>query len=492
MASKALTSNALASNAGAAKVAPSKSSSAKSSGGKSSGGKSSASKAGGRYDWGLLTIVATLLTIGVIMVFSASYTVGIYVHDDPFYFFFRQLIWVVVGVAAMLVTMRIPYSFWQRWSVILMIGAFLALSAVIVLGVEILGSTRTLLSGSVQPAEPAQIIIIVYVSAWLASKGERIRNVQVGLIPFAVLMGIVTLLLVAQPKISTAVLLVLTASIMFFIAGAELRQLFVVGLGGTATFWLIIRYSSYAGPRIQRYLDGISNPLESQEWQATRTLRAIVNGGLFGQGLGGGDYKLPGGVPLGWSDNIFAIIGEELGLLGTLLLIFLFCLLIYRGLRTALRAPDTFGMLLATGITSLLALQALLNAAVALAVAPATGVTLPFISYGGSSLLTVMAAIGILLSISREADGAAPISTDQQTAYARFNFGWGDGGTRLPRTSRSITTTSSSGNSVGGQPRSQTGNQTGNSGSGSSNLANSLGSPGQPARLRTTRKSPHP
>jgi cell division protein FtsW len=256
-------------------------------------------------------------------------------------------------------------------------------------------------------------------------------------------MGIVTLLLVLQPKISTAVLIVLTASIMFFIAGAELRQLIVVGLGGTATFWLIIRYSSYAGPRIERYLAGISNPLESQEWQATRTLRAIVNGGLFGQGLGGGDYKLPGGVPLGWSDNIFAIVGEELGLLGTLLLIFLFCLLIYRGLRTALHAPDTFGMLLATGITSLLALQALLNAGVALAIAPATGVTLPFISYGGSSLLTVMAAVGILLSISREADGAAPISTDPQTAYARFNFGWGNGGSRLPRASRSGTTRSS-------------------------------------------------
>jgi cell division protein FtsW len=410
---------------------------------KSSTPKSSASE--GRYDWGLLTIVATLLTLGVVMVFSASYTVGIYEYDDPFYFFFRQLIWLGVGIAAMMVTMRIPYLFWQRWSVLLMIGAFLALVAVIVLGVEVLGSKRTLFSGSIQPAEPAQIIIIVYVSAWLASKGERIRNVQVGLIPFAVLMGIVTLLLVLQPKISTAVLIVLTASIMFFIAGAELRQLIVVGLGGTATFWLIIRYSSYAGPRIERYLEGISNPLESQEWQATRTLRAIVNGGLFGQGLGGGDYKLPGGVPLGWSDNIFAIVGEELGLLGTLLLIFLFCLLIYRGLRTALHAPDTFGMLLATGITSLLALQALLNAGVALAIAPATGVTLPFISYGGSSLLTVMAAVGILLSISREADGAAPISTDPQTAYARFNFGWGNGGTRLPRASRSGTTRSSGG-----------------------------------------------
>jgi cell division protein FtsW len=423
----------------------------------------------GSYDWGLLTIVATLLTLGTIMVFSASYTIGIYTYDDPFYFFFRQIIWLGIGIVAMTATMRIPYTIWQRWSVLLMIGALLALLTVIIMGIEILGSTRTLFSGSVQPAEPAQIIIIIYISAWLASKGERIRNVQVGLIPFAVLMGIVTVLLVAQPKISTAILLVATASIMFFIAGAELRQLFVVGLSGTATFWLIIRYSSYAGPRIERYLDAISNPLESQEWQATRTLRAIVNGGVFGQGLGGGDYKQPGGVPLGWSDNIFAIIGEELGLLGTLLLIFLFCLLIYRGLRTALRAPDTFSMLLATGITSLLALQALLNAAVALAIAPATGVTLPFISYGGSSLLTVMAAIGILLNISRVTDAATPHSTDPQTAYARFNFGWGNGGTRLPRASRSSpanTTTNTAGRSSSSGRSKASGNvATGSSGS---------------------------
>jgi cell division protein FtsW len=368
-----------------------------------------------------------------------------------------------------------------------MIGAFLALSAVIAMGTEILGSTRHLFAGSVQPAEPAQIIIIVYVSAWLASKGERIRDVQVGLIPFAVLMGIVTLLLVLQPKISTAILIVLTASIMFFIAGAELRQLIVVGLGGTATFWLIIHYSSYAAERIRRYLEGFSNPLESQEGQATRTVRAFVNGGLFGQGLGGGDYKVPGGVPLGWSDNIFAIIGEELGLLGTLLLVFLFCLLIYRGLRTALRAPDTFGMLLATGITSLLALQALLNAGVTLAIAPATGITLPFISYGGSSLLTVMAAIGILLSISREANGASPISTDPQTAYARFNFGWGNGGTRLPRSSGSVTTNPSG-------PASRNSANSGRNSSSGSNIggSSSAASPAKPTRSRSNRNSSRP
>ena len=145
MTTKAITNKNVATQSATPKPAPSK----------------AARNSSGSYDWGLITIVATLVTLGAIMVFSASYTVGIYVHDDPFYFFFRQLIWLGLGITAMLFTMRIPYGFWQRWSVLLMVGAFLALLAVIVLGIEILGSTRTLFSGSVLPAEPAQNIIII-------------------------------------------------------------------------------------------------------------------------------------------------------------------------------------------------------------------------------------------------------------------------------------------------------------------------------------------
>jgi cell division protein FtsW len=402
--------------------------------GKSPTGKARA--AGATYDWGLLTIVVTLLALGTVMVFSASYAQGIEGFDNPFYFFVRQLLWLVVGIAVMIAAMRIPYHFWEQWSIPMMAVALLALGAVIILGGDTYGATRTFFSGSVQPSEPAKIIIIIYVSAWLASKGARIRSVQVGLIPFSVLMGIITVLIVAQPNISTSILIVATAMIMFFIAGAELRQLLIVILGGTVTFWLIIEYSSYAGGRVERYLAAIWNPLQSTEWQTTRTLRALLNGGIFGQGLGDGVYKLPGGVPLPWSDNIFAVVGEELGLLGTLFVILLFSMLAYRGLRTALRAPDTFGMLLATGITVLLTLQAIINAAVVTAVAPATGVTLPFITYGGSSLVTVLGAIGILLNISRaEAQAGVqqgPNSTDLRTAYARLDFGWRNRRSRIP------------------------------------------------------------
>jgi len=312
-----------------------------------------------------------------------------------------------------------------------------ALIAVIFVGDDTFGSTRTFFGGRVQPSEPAKIAIIIYISTWLSSKGSSIRNVKVGLAPFAVLLGIVTLLLISQPDISTAILIVSTAFLMFFIAGAEIRQLRMVGAGGTITFWLIIQYSAYAHNRVELFLESFRNPILSTEWQVEQAIRAFVRGGVFGVGLGNARAKLPGHLPVSWSDNIFAVIGEELGLFGAIIVICMFALLAYRGLRTALNAPDNFGSLLATGITVLLILQALLNMAVAVAISPPTGVTLPFISYGGSSLVTVMAGAGILLSISRShgIDGADNLVRGKPF-NARIDFGRRNRGARIPGASR--------------------------------------------------------
>ena len=383
------------------------------------------------HDWGLLTIIVTRLALGIVMVFSASFAQGFSGYDDPYYFIKRQLLWTGAGLIVMLVAARIPYDIWQRWSVPLMAVGLVSLLAVVILGTELFGSTRTFFGGSVQPSEPAKIIIIIYVSAWLASKGERIRQVQVGLVPFSVLMGAVTVLVVTQPDISTAILIVSTASIMFFIAGAELRQLLFITLGGGVTFWLVIRYSDYAYGRLSRYQESLWNPLESAEYQVQRAVEALTLGGPFGRGIGNSEAKLPGYLPISWSDNLFAIIGEEAGILGTLLVIFLFALLAYRGLNTALHAPDTFGMLLATGITSLLTLQAILHTAVIVAAAPPTGVTLPFMSYGGSSLLTALGAAGILLNIHRRSRSSQQESVTGNFAYARFDIGGWDWRSRL-------------------------------------------------------------
>ncbi len=408
------------------------------------------------YDWGLLTIVMMLLGLGLVMVFSSSFAQGLYGNDDPFYYILRQLAWTSVGLLAMIFAARVPYRTWERWSVVLMAVALLALMTVVIFGSERIGAIRTFFNGSVQPSEPAKIIIVMYISAWLSSKGERIRDVRVGLLPFSVLMGAVAVLIVAQPNISTAILIVATASIMFFIAGAEMKQLLVIAAGAAATFWLVIKYSVYANGRVQRYLESLWDPMLSNEYQVQQSVEALVRGGLWGRGIGNGAAKLPGYLPVSWSDNIFAVIGEEMGLMGALLVIFLFAMLAYFGLRTALRAPDNFGMLLATGITASLTLQALLNMAVIVAAAPPTGVTLPFISYGGSSLVTALGAVGILLNISRHAGEGTRSAALGSSVYARFDFGWRNRGTRLSSTVRHRTVERRSGNNGQRGSRTQT------------------------------------
>lgn len=386
----------------------------------------------GRYDWGLVFAVTAMLGLGVVMVFSASYPRGLEGFEDPFYFILRQVAWLALGIVALVFGARMPYTFWNRWSIPLMGLSLLALLGVIIFGAERFGATRTFLNGSIQPSEPAKVIIIVYVSAWLTSKGRRIRDARAGLLPFGVLMGIVAVLIVLQPEISTAILIVVTAAVMLFIAGADIKQLLVVSLIAAFTFWLVITYSSYAADRVDRYLDSVGNPLASEEWQVSQAVQALMRGGVFGRGVGNGLAQQTGFLPVSWSDNIYGVIGEELGLLGTLTVLLLFAVLAYRGLRIALRAPDHFGMLLATGITTILILQALLNMAVIVAAAPPTGVTLPFISYGGSSLVASLFGIGILLSISRYGLEAGTRAAEfGRYSYERIDLGRGDGRSRV-------------------------------------------------------------
>jgi cell division protein FtsW len=227
---------------------------------------------------------------------------------------------------------------------------------------------------------------------------------------------------------------------MLFIAGADVKQLLVVGIITAVTFWLVITYSSYAGDRVERYITSIGRPLESQEWQVSQGVQALMRGGITGRGVGNGLAQKTGFLPVSWSDNIYGVIGEELGLLGALSVILLYAFLAYRGLRIALRAPDNFGMLVATGITAILILQALLNMAVIVAAAPPTGVTLPFVSYGGSSLVASLAGIGILLNISRYGTGRGGRSIEAgRYSYERVDLGRGDGRARVSRVGRRTT-----------------------------------------------------
>ncbi len=399
-------------------------------------------KSSGSYDLTLALSVLGLVMVGLIMVFSASFYQGLEGYEDAYYFITRQVIWVALGLVAMVMAARIPYHFWETWSVLLLGVALLLLVAVVVMGSDLFGSTRTFFGGSVQPSEAAKIIVIIYISAWLTSKGERIKDVNVGLIPFGVLMGVVAALVVAQPDLSTAVLIVLTASVLFFIAGAEMRQILIIALLAGFTLWIVITQSDYAGNRIDQYMASTGNPMTSPSWQIRNATLAVVSGGPLGAGIGAGQMKA-GWIPLSWSDNIFAVVGEELGLLGSLLIVILFALFAYRGFQIALRARDNFGMLMATGITSLVIFQAVLNLAVILSLVPPTGVTLPFISYGGSSMLVLLGSVGLLLSVSKFGTTAQASAAKQarrspmgEATYARFDFGWRNRWSRLSGSGR--------------------------------------------------------
>ena len=381
---------------------------------------------GGGFDWALASVLTCLLLFGFVMVFSASYPWALENRDSPFYYVLLQLRWLAVGLAALVGAALVPYRIWERWSILLMALGLLALMAVIVLGDTRFGARRTFFDGRIQPSEPVKVIVLIYISTWLTSKGLRIKNINYGLIPFGILMGIVTGLIVAQPDISTTIIIVFTALIIFFLAGAELKQLLLGGFVAVVTFWLVITRNSYASRRVSALLESIESPLNSPEWQIREASTALVRGGPLGVGLGNSTEKMPGGLPLSWSDNIFAIIGEEMGLLGTLLVILLFTLFVYRGLRIASESPDTFGSLLAVGITALIILQAIIHIAVNVAVAPPTGVTLPFVSFGGSSLVTSMGAAGILLNISRYRGQPAPSASRRANAGARPHPAAGD------------------------------------------------------------------
>jgi cell division protein FtsW len=260
---------------------------------------------------------------------------------------------------------------------------------------------RWLMGNSVQPGEVVKLAVIIYIAAWLASKGDKIRQLTYGMVPFAMLLGLVTGLIVLQPNFSTAFLIVCTAVAMFFVAGADVAQLLIGGVVGGLSLAVLVRTSEY---RWQRVLTFVANPLRDplgRGYQTTHAIFALQSGGVAGVGLGNSVQKMDNLLYAPHTDAIFAIIGEELGLIGCLVIIAMYALLVYRGMRIARQCRDPFGALLATGITCWFVFQAALHVGVVTATVPFTGVTLPLISFGGSSLVASMAAIGLLLSISR-------------------------------------------------------------------------------------------
>ncbi len=392
---------------------------------------------GPRYDYLLIIITAALLIVGLMMVYSATFALGYQLYGQPTYFFIRQTLWMALGLIAMIVTARIEYHAWRKWSIPIMAGALLLLGLVLAIGSDRFGGQRWLLGGSVQPGEMAKLAVIIYIADWLSSKGARIRQVTYGLVPFAILLGFVCGLIMLQPDFSTAVLIAVTAIAMFFIAGGDLWQMIASGILGGATFALLVTRSEYRLARITSFLDPMGDQLGSN-YQVRQILIALGSGGVTGLGLGASRQKF-GYIPASHTDGIFAILGEELGLVGCLVVIALFALLAYRGFRVAMAAPDAFGTVLAGGITCSLIFQALINLAVVTATVPFTGIPLPFISFGGSSLVISMIGVGLILAVSRGTlprEAEHPEDRDKTVNRAPYDLRRWDRGSRVSRSGR--------------------------------------------------------
>jgi cell division protein FtsW len=354
-----------------------------------------------KFDYLLVITAAALLIIGLMMIYSATFALGYQLHHQPTYYFIRQLLWMGLGILVMIAFARIEYHTWRRFSIPIMAVAILLLGLVLLIGTPgPFGGQRWLFNGSIQPSEFSKLAIMIYIADWLSSKGEQIRKVSYGLVPFAILLGLITGLIVLQQDLSTAILIGATALAMFFIAGGRLWQIIVSGILGGGTLFVLITRSSYRLARITTFLDPLNADPLGDSYQIRQILIALGSGGLTGLGLGASRQKF-GYIPASHTDGIFAILGEELGLMGCIVVIGLFAFLAYRGFRIALAAPDSFGMVLASGITSSLIFQAIVNIGVVTASLPFTGVPLPLISFGGSSLIISMASIGLLLAVSR-------------------------------------------------------------------------------------------
>lgn len=353
-----------------------------------------------------ITIAAStmfLLMIGIIMVYSASAVLAFHEFGDSFYYLKRQLIFAVLGVLSMLTVMNVDYLILKKYAKPLLLLCFALLIIVLIPGVGVVrGGARSWLgigSFGIQPSEFMKLGMIIFLAKYLADNQAKITGFVRGLMPPLLLVGLAFGLIMLQPDLGTGAVLVGASLMIIFTAGARLSHLLMLALVGAAGLVGLILAAPYRLQRITAFLDPWQDPLGAG-YQSIQSLYAIGPGGLVGLGLGMSRQKY-NYLPEPQNDFIFSIIAEELGFIGGSFVILLFLLLVWRGLRTAVTAPDTFGSLLAVGIAGMFAVQVIINVGVVIGMFPVTGITLPLISAGGSSLTLMLTAVGILLNISR-------------------------------------------------------------------------------------------
>jgi cell division protein FtsW len=359
----------------------------------------------GEIDYGIFYTVALLLTIGVVMVYSASSYYSMFMYKDSMLFLKKQLLSAVVGVIAMATMMCIDYHKIKKYTVAIMITCIPLLLAVFLFkGTN--GAQRWIVIGplSLQPSEIAKYVVVLFLAMSLEVKGEGIKKFASGILPYLAVSGFYAAIVLAEKNLSIASVIMIVTFIVLFSSGGKIKHLFGIvapTLLAAATFFTIS--SSYRKERLLNFINPWQDPAD-KGYQLIQSFYALGAGGVTGLGLGQSRQKTLY-MPEPHNDFIFSIIGEELGLIGCLFIIILFVIFIWRGINVAMKARDTYGTLLAVGITSVIAVQSLINIAVVTGSMPVTGVPLPFISYGGSALVINMAAVGILLNISRQIEG---------------------------------------------------------------------------------------
>lgn len=357
----------------------------------------------GKPDYLLAMVVFLMCLFGIVMISSASIVISQERFGSNFYYVTHQIISFVVGLLALLVGYFVDYRVWRKYSFIFFLATLVLLIAVFFPGIgkEFGGAHRWIGIGNqlFQPSEIVKLTFIIYFASWLEKRSEVIRDFSSGFIPFIVLMIILGFLIMSQPDLGTLSVIVLTAVAMFFIGGARYTHLGIATVGALILFGILVKIAPY---RMQRFLVFL-NPSQQTlgaAYHINQALIAIGSGGLWGLGFGQSKQKYLY-LPQPHIDSIFAIIAEELGFLRSSLVLFAYIFIGIRGFKIARNAPDNFAKYLAAGITAWIVLQAIINIAAQLSLVPLTGITLPFISYGGSSLIVTLLAVGILLNISK-------------------------------------------------------------------------------------------
>ncbi len=374
-------------------------------------------------DYALIAVLAVLLAIGLITIYSSSYALGYAQFDDANYFAKRQAVFTAVGAVVMVIAMQIDYRILRHLSPLVMLATLLALAAVLIpgLGVEQNGAQRWIALGPLPPLQPsefAKLALLIYMAAWLASKGEVVKDFSLGVVPFVGIVGLVAALIMLEPDLGTTIMIAVITGTLFFVAGARIKHVAALAASGVLAAVVLIASGDYRAQRILSFTQAESNP-EGLGFHTLQLLVAFGSGGLTGLGLGVSRQKFFY-VPGSHTDGALAIVGEELGFIGVTVVLVLFAVLLWRGLRIARRAPDRFGSLLVVGVLTWIAFQLVINVGGVTRSIPLTGIPLPFLSYGGSAILSLMAALGVLLSVSRYAAIEDPARATAQNGVLRY------------------------------------------------------------------------